>query len=321
MRKVRSTARERFSSPRKRRTEFRNRMPKSPMQCVRGDRISLENLVRNLNQEKASKKLPRSNGLAWQIVLRNRRLAGVGAKQLGLYKILPHSYHEDINSLAVLSLFHSARRWDPEKGTFANLSFSDMKQCIRQAIRMKGPVYLNPDSRGRAAEVFECMEKEDCTLQDAISRSRSRKPDSHGFRLGRLIEAVATEKTPSTGEGIFYGSFPEEDARGNPAPFSRSETPSLDSDFSLGTGQEEPLFCKERKAFFEKVFGILNPRERKILEMRFGFNGYRPHIFQEIGDALGVSRQRINQIYDGAFAKLMESEYADDLKELWEFSN
>lgn len=51
----------------------------------------------------------------------------------------------------------------------------------------------------------------------------------------------------------------------------------------------------------------LHPRERKVLEMRYGLNGHDEHTCEEVGNKLGVSGTRIQQIEKGALRKLRKS--------------
>jgi RNA polymerase primary sigma factor len=54
----------------------------------------------------------------------------------------------------------------------------------------------------------------------------------------------------------------------------------------------------------ETVLDSLNGRERRVIEMRFGLDGARDRTLSEIGDALGVTRERIRQIEAKALRKL-----------------
>jgi RNA polymerase primary sigma factor len=52
------------------------------------------------------------------------------------------------------------------------------------------------------------------------------------------------------------------------------------------------------------VLGTLSGRERRVVELRFGLDGDRDRTLSEIGDELGVTRERIRQIEAKALRKL-----------------
>ena len=54
----------------------------------------------------------------------------------------------------------------------------------------------------------------------------------------------------------------------------------------------------------ENLIGTLSVREQHILRLRFGIRGDGDHTLQEIGQRLGLSRERVRQIEAGALAKL-----------------
>jgi len=65
-----------------------------------------------------------------------------------------------------------------------------------------------------------------------------------------------------------------------------------------------------------ELLASLVPRERKILEMRFGIGGSREHTLEEVGAVLGVTRERIRQIEAKALSRLRKvrrSAFARDL--------
>jgi RNA polymerase sigma factor (sigma-70 family) len=57
---------------------------------------------------------------------------------------------------------------------------------------------------------------------------------------------------------------------------------------------------------FDRLLQKLNPRERQILERRFGFHGQEPQTFKELGHELGVCKERIRQIQTRAMEKLRQ---------------
>ena len=48
----------------------------------------------------------------------------------------------------------------------------------------------------------------------------------------------------------------------------------------------------------------LPPRERKILELRFGLGDNRPYTLEEIGEEFGISRERVRQLQNVALGRL-----------------
>ena len=54
------------------------------------------------------------------------------------------------------------------------------------------------------------------------------------------------------------------------------------------------------------VLGELQDRERQVLAMRFGLNGEQPRTLEDIGDILGVSRERVRQIEAKALRRLRQ---------------
>ena len=54
----------------------------------------------------------------------------------------------------------------------------------------------------------------------------------------------------------------------------------------------------------EKVLDTLKPREKQVVQWRFGLEDGRMKTLQEIGELMGVSRERVRQIESCAFRKL-----------------
>ncbi len=67
--------------------------------------------------------------------------------------------------------------------------------------------------------------------------------------------------------------------------------------------QEEALQETLREEFW-RAFNALTDRERKILQLRFGLQDHPEHTLEEIGDLLGISRERVRQIAQNAIEKL-----------------
>lgn len=63
-----------------------------------------------------------------------------------------------------------------------------------------------------------------------------------------------------------------------------------------------------------EMLDFLTPRERKIIHMRFGLEGWDVHTLEEVGKEFGVTRERIRQIEAKTLEKLKEHPNADKIK-------
>ena len=67
---------------------------------------------------------------------------------------------------------------------------------------------------------------------------------------------------------------------------------------------DEQVETSLREETLARLLDTLAARERRILEMRFGLNGERPHTLDEVGRTFNVSRERIRQIENHTLKKL-----------------
>jgi RNA polymerase primary sigma factor len=61
--------------------------------------------------------------------------------------------------------------------------------------------------------------------------------------------------------------------------------------------------------------GDLLPREAQILKLRFGLEGSTPQTLEQVGKALGLSRERIRQIERQALRQLRQPQFAHKLRD------
>ena len=58
----------------------------------------------------------------------------------------------------------------------------------------------------------------------------------------------------------------------------------------------------------------LTPREARVLRLRYGLDGNEAHTLKEMGEKLGLSRERIRQIEREALRKLRHPRHARSLR-------
>ncbi len=86
-----------------------------------------------------------------------------------------------------------------------------------------------------------------------------------------------------------------------------SEDNSMLGDFIEDEEAQEPMDAAAREMLREQVknaLAVLSPREREVMEMRFGLLDGKDHTLEEVGQAFNVTRERIRQIEAKALRKL-----------------
>ena len=111
---------------------------------------------------------------------------------------------------------------------------------------------------------------------------------------------------------------------------SDGDTSSKLSDFIEDDDSYSPIQLTTHKLLKEDIdraLEMINPREQKIIRMRFGLSDGMPRTLEEVGQEFGVTRERIRQIEAKALQKLREDpnniriRYFDDYYEGEEFED
>ena len=71
-----------------------------------------------------------------------------------------------------------------------------------------------------------------------------------------------------------------------------------------------------RKETLRKILASLAPRERRVLELRYGLDGQHPRTLDEVGRTFNVTRERIRQIENQSLKKLRALAEAAKLREV-----
>ena len=70
---------------------------------------------------------------------------------------------------------------------------------------------------------------------------------------------------------------------------------------------DKELLNESLRGEIERVLNTLTPREADIVRLYFGLNHNHPHTLDEIGDIMGLTRERVRQIKEKALKKLKQS--------------
>jgi RNA polymerase primary sigma factor len=95
-------------------------------------------------------------------------------------------------------------------------------------------------------------------------------------------------------------------------PVSLNAVLDDDSDFKLTEAMPDNESTTlrtntERQEALQFLMDNLRPRERKVLDLRFGLTGHGTHSLRQIGHLLRISKERVRQIQNRALEKLRSS--------------
>ncbi|MEA2449404.1 MAG: polymerase primary sigma factor, partial [Thermoleophilaceae bacterium] len=142
----------------------------------------------------------------------------------------------------------------------------------------------------------------------------------------KLVTELGREPTPEEIAEV-TGIDPEEvDSikRSAQAPVSLEKPVGDDDESEFGhflTDDSVPLPDEAaettlRKEALLKILGSLSPRERRVLELRYGLNGEHPRTLDEVGRTFNVTRERIRQIENQSLKKLQSLAEAQKLRDV-----
>jgi RNA polymerase primary sigma factor len=112
-----------------------------------------------------------------------------------------------------------------------------------------------------------------------------------GLDVERIIEARRAAQTPLSIEAPL----------GDDSDMTRGD---LLGDETAGHAAHRAVEKQELSQRLTEALDSLDPRERKILQMRFGLERGEERTLSEVAELMGVSRERIRQIEQAALAKL-----------------
>lgn len=95
-------------------------------------------------------------------------------------------------------------------------------------------------------------------------------------------------------------------------------------DFVKGDDSDDPQRKYLRMAMEEEIkrsLGELMPRESQVLRLRYGIGTNHDHTLEEVGQAMGLTRERVRQIESAAIRKLRSPDFQERLRDYLQVAN
>ena len=209
----------------------------------------------------------------------------------------------DLVQEGVLGLIHAIDKWEPNRG-YALSTYATwwIKQSITRAIADKDltirlPVHI--------VERVQTALNSESLLSTASEEFRNDGQDEHGQRAVPIKPPRAREERYDL--LCKAGIAPDLSARLagiiELQPLDAAEIQADALADGLGAVEEAVDQALLAETVME-VLGTLKPRERQILELRFGLEGGDERTLESVGQELGVTRERIRQIEAKAIKRL-----------------
>ena len=200
---------------------------------------------------------------------------------------------QDLIEEGNLGLLRAVEGFDPDMNTrFSTYASYWIKQSIKRALVNTGKTIRIP---AYMVELLSKWKRATAKLQEELGRPPTQE------EVGKVLE-LPKKKLNIIKKAIrVYNSAPQTEQTDNGW--------SLDEMLMDGHTKTPDMEMVEADDLTHvmTLLDKMDKREATVLRMRFGLEGEEPRTLKEIGESLGLTRERVRQIESEALAKMSES--------------
>jgi RNA polymerase primary sigma factor len=198
-----------------------------------------------------------------------------------------------------VGLIEAAKRFDPTRHVrFISYAVWWIRQAVIHALSQYSRIYNIPQ---KMSDQISAMKKKTAELKGEMGREPTRAEVARGMGISEEDVddlAVLEEKNVSLSDRLSEDGLEVEDRLSD----------------ELSPPVEYQLIKSSVRQQVRAMIGELDEKEAVVLKLRFGLDDDRPRTLQEIGNELGLTRERIRQIEQKAMRKLSRSRRLQQLR-------
>lgn len=186
-------------------------------------------------------------------------------------------------------LMKSVDKFKPRVGCrFPTYAYWWIRQSIRKAIFQNSRTIRLPEHVFAALKRIKDAKR--FCLKEGHIPTNAELAKHTGIGIQKLESLLSTSRTPI--------SIQDSAWRDQGATYQET---------TADPGIESPELCIDKKMMRQHVhvlLGVLDPRDRQIIRLRFGIHDNKPKTLTQIGDVLGLTKERVRQLESRALDKL-----------------
>jgi RNA polymerase primary sigma factor len=198
-----------------------------------------------------------------------------------------------------LGLIEAAKRFDPHRNVkFISYGVWWIRQAVIHALTQNSRIYHIPQ---KLSDQILLRKRRAAQLKASLGHDPTREEVARA--MGLTVEDV-TDLEMLEERDVSLSSRASEDDMEMEEKISDELSPSVEYQIIKSSIEHQ----------VHDILHELDDKEARVLKLRFGLDDDQPRTLQEIGDALGLTRERIRQIEQKAMRKLSRSARVQQLR-------
>jgi RNA polymerase primary sigma factor len=189
-----------------------------------------------------------------------------------------------------LGLIRAAQKFDETRGfKFISYAVWWIRQAMSQAIIEQSKIIRIPTGKvqnfSKINKAFQMLEQEymrDPSIEDVMLKTGLTEEDINEY-LKNIVATVSTDAVRGEDGEMTLGDTLHDDSHMHP---------------------EDEMMRTSVESMLSNMLATLDDREQEIIKLYFGLAGNDTHTLEEIGEKLGLTRERVRQIKERCLERL-----------------